>query len=223
MRKYHYQTSLPKQWRRWRRVHRTFLILLGLLLLTAGILWWFYGHYLQDISPLSQQGDREQTVYLGPELKTVEADEFIFKSVHDWELEADESAPPERYVYRSRRDGLVIKELTVYRGRVPADLAVTMLVPATTDGTKISPGKASPRCPVSDEIVPKPIRQTYRGVDYWCDTAPSGRGIGVAQTGQGYGFQLSGGTFGFLYKDLSGINLPDPMAFYEILKNFEAK
>ncbi len=117
------------------------------------------------------------------------------------------------------------RSLTIYRNKNRDVPAVTRIVPITTQADKIHPENVSGQCYKFTDLTKAPLDEPapskWGNVTFPCNPNTIQNVIGVSSEKSGFGVDLKGRHFTFIFIDHS--SQPDTSIFLNVLKRFEAR
>jgi hypothetical protein len=201
-----------------RRIRIISLAMLVLVLAIAAILLitnYVYRHRGNN-SP-AQESANTKTIDYQP-FTTFTTAYFSFQTDKSWQAVPAESTST-IFVYRSSRNNLVERDLTVYVNTLPINLMLTYVLPAQAKGNQLASSNISEHC--RNYVPPSylassrnPVSVTFETVRFTCQTDSTGVAIGTGSRGGSYQLVMprKNGTaaqYFLLYNDRAFTHKPD--------------
>lgn len=225
---FYYSDNTHKKAARRRRFKIVFITLAALALLSVTIILIDGLRSQTDVAMV----DANTTGILGEAESHRVFDEKLFRFETDdtWER-VDTKQEFERYnalTYRSRSNGLSVRELTIFVDEYPDDYELTYVLPVEIRDNEIEPFNISPRCDQlikGDRLNGNSVPVNWAGVDFMCDPDRGEYLVGAVHNETGYGLRIAGTNsvhrYFFLYNDLD--SSPQLGTFSSILRTFRSK
>lgn len=212
-----------------KRKHRLMISFLVFLLLVVAcgiiIFIWYVTRAGSDDQP---QSDIRSNSF-NP-LKTFDTPYFSFETDKSWSFISKESSN-DTFVYRSSRNNVVMRDMTVFVNTLPPNLLLTYVLPVEADGNRFIPGNVSDHCKeyLKDRIKPgdnNPIDADVASVRIKCQVDGTSATVGTGLKNGSYQVSLSGkggrtNKYYLLYHDLQ--YTPNLDTFTTIVRSFQAK
>ncbi len=225
MSRYHHQKNTYKKLRRYKRAHKGLVTTLSVFILSAVLLGFWVVYFDNTTSSpdpvvVSQGFNNSLT-------RHVENEYFSFSAQGNWQLQTPDPIFPDRYIYQSKRQNLIERELTVYVGHIPSDEYITQVVPVQIENNRIKVISISPKCGQLAPESKNPVRLTYNQTNFLCLPDSSETIMAASLVKGDYRLPLTSVkqnrhiNIGIFYKDLSA--QPDFQIFEEILDSLTIK
>lgn len=222
-----YNHRLPYKKDPGRKKHRRSIAVLSFMLfiVISGII--FFVWYISQAGSQDQPQSDARSNNFNP-LKTFESQYFTFQTDKTWKYIKDESAPG-KFVYRSSKDNIVMRDMTVYVNTLPSNLLLTYVLPVTSSGESFVPGNTSDHCKTYiKDLRPghnNPVEVTVESVRIRCQVDGTSATVGTGMMDGSYQTMLAGKSakrkYFLLYHDLQ--YSPDFDTFKNIVRSFQAK
>jgi hypothetical protein len=209
---------------RWVMIGLLFVLLVIIIVVVFLALWFLR----QQNDDSGQATSRGETTFNNP-FKTFKTDYFKFKTDKSWKYVPEESTPSS-FVYRSSKNKLVLRDLTVYINTIPSNILLTRVLAADAGKTGFKSIEISPHC---KDVLPSgyldssrnPVDVTMDGVTFACQVDSSQTTIGTGTRGGGLGASLSRkngsrAQYFLLYHDLEFT--PKTSVFEDIVEQFQS-
>lgn len=212
-----------------KKKHRRVIVFLSLILVMAIaaiiIFIWMASRPDNSYQP---EGDLKSDSFYP--LKTFETPYFSFEADKTWDFIKGESSN-NSFVYRSSKNGIVMRDMTVYVDSLPSNPLLTYVLPVEPVGDRFSVGEVSDHC--KDYLRGKikqgdnnPVDAVITGVRIKCQVDGTSATVGTGLKNGSYQTTLSGKKNGakqyyLLYHDLQ--YTPDLDTFMAIARTFQAK
>lgn len=224
---YKYRFYIPKSAaiKRHKRLISFLIFLLLIILVAYGIFIWYVSRGYNEPQPQSGLVSKD----FNP-LQTFETDYFSFNADKSWSFIEKESSK-DVFVYRSSKNNIVSRDLTVYVNTLPQNLLLTRVLPVEQDGAQFIVGDVSSHCRdyLKDRIIPSnnnPIEGVVEAVSIKCQIDGTSTTVGTGKKNAGYQTELTSesgknNSYFLLYHDLEFT--PRLTSFTNIANSFKAK
>lgn len=208
--------------------HRRTVKILSLLLLMiiCGVLV-FIWYVTRPDDSYKPQGDLRADNF-NP-FKTFKTPDFTFQTDKSWDYVKDDSGPG-KFVYRSSKGNIVMRDMTVYVDSLPKNLLLTYVLPVEANGNSLLPGNVSDHCKTYIKgLKPgenNPVEATVESVRIRCQVDGTSATVGTGQKNGSYQIDLAGKSgenkkYFLLYHDLQ--YTPNLDTFTNIVRSFHAE
>lgn len=208
-----------------KRIIAALVLLLFLAVLAIAIFIWIVSRQGNEYQP---QSDLKSDSFYP--LKTFDTTYFSFEADKTWQFIKDESSA-NSFVYRSSKNGIVMRDMTVYMDSLPSNLLLTYVLPVESAGDRFSVGEVSGHCKdyLKGKIKPgdnNPVDAVITGVKIKCQVDGTSATVGTGLKNGSYQTTLAGKKNGakryyLLYHDLQ--YTPDLDTFAAIVRTFQTK
>lgn len=188
------------------------IVLVVLIVLVCAIGYVFYLKYFSDNAQNTEASTTSQktTSYVAPSISIFKSPFFQFQASNTW-VEVPTESTPNKFLYRSLRNGLIEHELTVYVNQIPSNLQPTRVLPVvTTNGTTLEKKDVSEPCgsALSKDAQIKDVQTvSVKGVTFTCYGKISAYNVIVGRVGGDTNVTLrrpdnTTAVYGIYYRDL---------------------
>jgi hypothetical protein len=224
-----YSNAVPghliKRFNRWLMAGLLFICLVVLAVVVSLALWFLH----QQNENAAQPSSRGETTINNP-FKTFETDYFTLKADETWQFVREESSS-NTFVYRSFRNGLVLRDVTVFVNTLPPNLLLTGILSADAAGDRFKIRGISGHCkkalpPNYLDATRNPADVIIDGVSFTCqaDNDQTILGTGIRSSGLSASLKRQNGTragYFLLYHDLE--SNPKTAVFKDIIEGFRSR
>jgi hypothetical protein len=224
---YNYRLPLSKDPAK--KKHKKAIAFLSLMLVVIICAVAVFAWYISQAGNTDQPQSDIRSDNFNP-LKTFETPDFTFQTDKSWSYIKDESSA-NKFVYRSSKKNVVMRDMTVYVNSLPPNLLLTYVLPVEPAGDKFAPGDISNHCKsyLKNKIKlgdNNPVEATIESVRIKCQVDGTSATVGTGLVNGSYQTELTGKSgkknrYYLLYHDLQ--YSPDLDTFTAIVRSFRSK